>query len=61
LHERKFQRPRLSEEREILFVRALAARGHMVEARQRFVRFQKAYPASHAIASLASLLPDDAK
>lgn len=52
LHERKFQQPRLSEEREILFVRALAATHRRTEARQRLVRFTKAYPSNRAIPSL---------
>lgn len=59
LHERKFQHPRLSEEREILFVRTFAAAHRTTEARQRFARFTKAYPSSRAIPSLAILLGDD--
>ncbi len=56
LHERQFQHPRLSEDREILLVRTFAAANRTTEARQRFVRFTKAYPSSPAIPSLAGLV-----
>lgn len=59
LHERQFQHPKLSEEREILFVQALAAAHRPDEARKRFVRFEKAYPASSALSSLRRLFGDE--
>jgi hypothetical protein len=59
LHERQFQHPRLSEQREILFVQTFAAAHRAAEARQRFVRFKKAYPDSPAIPSLAHLVEGD--
>jgi hypothetical protein len=49
----------LSEQREILFVQALIAAHRTTEARQRFVRFAKAYPSSPAIATLATLVGDE--
>lgn len=59
LHERQFQHPRLSEQREILFVQTFALAHRQTEARQRFVRFKKAYPASPSISSLARLVEVD--
>jgi hypothetical protein len=59
LHERQFQHPKLSEQREILFVQTFAAAHRMTEARQRFVRFKKAYPDSPSIPALARLVESD--
>jgi len=59
LHERQFQHPRLSEQREILFVQTFAAAHSAAEARLRFARFKKAYPDSPAIPSLARLVELD--
>lgn len=56
LHERKFQHPRLTEQREVLFVRSLVAAQRTTEARQRFVRLTKAYPSSPETDSLQRLV-----
>lgn len=56
LHERQFQHPKLSEQREILFVQTFAAAHRATEARQRFVRFKKAYANSPAIPALGRLV-----
>ncbi len=54
-HEREFPRSRVAEEREVLFVRALAGSGRRDEARRRAARFREQYPESLFLPALAGI------
>lgn len=58
-HERRFGTAReaqLAEERDVLFIRVLIAKGEMEDARRRFKRFREAHPRSIFIDALAPVL-----
>jgi hypothetical protein len=54
-HERAYPRSRVAEEREVLFVRALAGSGRHEEARRRAASFRERYPESLFLPALAGI------
>jgi hypothetical protein len=55
-HVAEFPRGRMSEEREAIWIRALAGAGRIDEARERAARFRRGYPRSMLVPALESIV-----